>query len=234
MTATSTVPTRRERVRAATMDEIKAAALDLLRTEPASDLKFSDIARELGMTAPGLYRYYKDRDDLLTALIFDAYSEMADQMHAAIEGVTDARDALTALGRAYRGWAIADPVRFGLVFGVPIPGFEVPESAGTTECAHRAMMALESVPLRAMATEAGLHPLIEKVSPVLDAALLKGRTVEDGDLPPAARQAMFLMWTTLHGATTLEVFGHLDWLSEEACEDFFEAPIALCVKILGV
>ncbi len=231
---TSMAPTRRERTRAATMDEIKTTALDLLRTGTATDLKFSDIARELGMTAPGLYRYYKHRDDLLTALLYDAYAEMADQMHAAIAGIDDAREALTALGRAYRGWAVADPVRFGLVFGVPIPGFEVPESAGTTECAHRAMMALESVPLLAIDSGNPLHPLIEKVSPVLDTAFLKGRTVEDGDLPPAARQAMFLMWTTLHGATTLEVFGHLDWLSEEAREDFFEAQIALCIEILGV
>jgi AcrR family transcriptional regulator len=216
------------------MDEIKAAALDLLRSEAASDLKFSDIARELGMTAPALYRYFKDRDDLITALIFDAYSELAGQLHSAIEGVADPREALAALARAYRGWAVADPVRFGLVFGVPIPGFEVPESAGTVECAHNALMALESVVLLASAREPGLHPPVDATGPVLNATLHEGRTVEDGELSAEARQAMFLVWASLHGVTCLEVFNHMDWMPVEAREEFFRAQVDLCMKILGL
>lgn len=234
MTTSTMSPTRRERVRAATMDEIKAAALDLLRSGSASDLKFSDIARELGMTAPALYRYYKDRNDLLAALILDAYADLAASLHTAIAGVSNPRAALTALCHGYRGWAVADPVRFGLVFGMPIPGFEMPESAGTVECANEAMMALESIPLLGARSQAGLHPLIATVGSSLKATLYECRTVPDGELAPDARQAIFLVWTTLHGFTCLEVFHHLEFIPTQAREEFFQAQVDLCASILGI
>ena len=232
-TAAPTAPTRRERVRASTMAEIKGAALDLLRSSSASDLKFSDIARELGMTAPALYRYYKDRDDLLTALIVDAYGDLATRLHASIDGISDPREALTALCRGYHGWAVADPVRFGLVFGIPIPGFEVPETAGTTERLDDALQALQSVLLMAVRNGSGLNPLLDSVGPDLNGCLDKGNDVS-GELSPQAQQAMFLMWTTLHGLTCLEVFNHMDWMPPDAREELLQAQIELCVRIIGV
>jgi hypothetical protein len=129
---------------------------------------------------------------------------------------------------------VADPVRFGLVFGVPIPGFEVPESAGTVECAHSALMALESVVLLASVREPGLHPPVDANGPVLNATLFEGRTVEDGELSAEARQAMFLVWASLHGVTCLEVFNHMDWMPVDAREEFFRAQVDLCMKILGL
>src|SRR5215510_16201657 len=69
-------PTRRERVRAATIEEIKATALRLMHDQGSADLRFSDIAREMGMTAPALYRYFSDRDALLSALVADAYNDL--------------------------------------------------------------------------------------------------------------------------------------------------------------
>ena len=79
------VPTRRERTRAATIEEIKQTALRLMHDQGTTDLRFSDIAREMGMTAPALYRYFGDRDELLTAMIVDAYDDLGD-------AVAEARD----------------------------------------------------------------------------------------------------------------------------------------------
>lgn len=234
MTAPTTAPTRRERVRASTMSEIKATAMDLLRSGSASDLKFADIARELGMTAPALYRYYKDRDDLITALIVDAYTDLAAELHASIEGLTDARTAFNALCRGYHDWAVSDPVRFGLVFGVPIPGFEVPESAGTTERLDDALKALQSVLLMALKDGADLHPLIESVGPDLGACLDKGGPDDTHEFPAQAHQAMLLMWTTLHGLTCVEAFNHMEWMPAEAREQLLEAQIDVCAKIIGL
>jgi AcrR family transcriptional regulator len=45
--------------------------------------------RELGVSGPALYRYFKNRDALLTALIEDAYDDLAD-----------------ALARRYRAWPL--------------------------------------------------------------------------------------------------------------------------------
>ena len=73
--APAAVP-RRERARAATIEEIKATALDLMREQHTTDVRFTDIARVMGMTPPALYRYFADRDELLTALITDAYDDL--------------------------------------------------------------------------------------------------------------------------------------------------------------
>jgi AcrR family transcriptional regulator len=68
--------TRRERQRAATVEEIREVARGLMREQGTTDVRFTDIAKEMGMTPPALYRYYADRDALLTDLIAEAYSEL--------------------------------------------------------------------------------------------------------------------------------------------------------------
>ena len=73
--------TRRERIREATIDEIKSTAWKQVGETGAATLSLRAIAREMGMTAPGLYRYYKDRDALVTGLLIDAF----DSFSAALE-----------------------------------------------------------------------------------------------------------------------------------------------------
>jgi AcrR family transcriptional regulator len=233
MTTTSS-PTRRERVRAATMNEIKAAALDLMRTSGAGEVRFVDIARELGMAAPGLYRYYKDRDDLLTALIADAYSDLADQLTDAAAAETSAVGRLTAVMTSYRAWAIADPVRFGLIFGAPIAGYSTPEAAGTTASARRAMGALESAVVAGVEGKKLKAPIVGDVGTALADVLPAGRNVAGPDFPAPVHQAMYLVWTQLHGFTSLEVFGHMNWLPAPARDELFEALIAQSAATLGL
>src|SRR6187431_3032 len=74
---------RRERARAATIEEIKATALQLMREQGTTDVRFTDIARVMGMTAPALYRYFADRDDLLGDLISDSYEHLGAAVAAA-------------------------------------------------------------------------------------------------------------------------------------------------------
>ena len=42
------------------------------------------VARELGMVSFALYRYFPSRDDLLTALIVDAYDAIGEAAETAI------------------------------------------------------------------------------------------------------------------------------------------------------
>src|SRR3954449_3385127 len=80
----ATVRTRREITRAATVDEIKRTALALMREQGSTDIRFADIARAMSMTAPGLYRYFSGRDELITALVEDAFAELADELEKAL------------------------------------------------------------------------------------------------------------------------------------------------------
>jgi AcrR family transcriptional regulator len=227
-------PTRRERVRASTLSEIKATALDLMRSSGAGELRFADIARELGMTAPGLYRYYKDRDDLLTALIADAYADLADLLTAAAAPETSPAGRLTAVMTSYREWATQDPTRFALIFGAPIAGYSAPQTAGTTASARRAMGALESALIAGVDGRKLRAPVVADVGESLAAALPASRNLSGPDLPAPAHQGMFLVWTALHGFTSLEVFGHMNWLPVPARDDLFRALIAHAVATVGL
>src|SRR3954447_17743823 len=80
---TSVTPSRRDRLRAATVDEIKQAARTLLVREGQQAVTLRAIARDMGLTAPALYRYYPSLERLLGGLIADLYHELSDALEAA-------------------------------------------------------------------------------------------------------------------------------------------------------
>jgi AcrR family transcriptional regulator len=133
--------TRRERIRAATIIEIKEIARRHMSEKGAAALSLRAIAREMGMTSPALYRYFDSRDDLVTALIMDAYNDFADALEAARDtcAADDHVGRLAAIAHAYRNWALASPQEYALIFGTPIPAYEAPPDV-TGPVAARSMM----------------------------------------------------------------------------------------------
>ncbi len=71
----------RARLRAEMTDEIKAIARRHLATEGAN-LSLRAVARDLGVVSSAIYRYFPSRDDLLTALILDAYNALGASVEA--------------------------------------------------------------------------------------------------------------------------------------------------------
>src|SRR3954465_5805053 len=98
---------RRERTRAATTEEIKQTALALMREQRSTDIRFTDIAKQMGMTPPALYRYFAGRDELLPALITDSYDELSAHGRDSLNGTdpTAPWPRWVAAGQAYRNWA---------------------------------------------------------------------------------------------------------------------------------
>ena len=131
MTATLT---RRERQRAATVEEIREVARGLMRAQGTTDVRFTDIAKEMGMTPPALYRYYADRDALLTDLITEAYNELGREVAEARENrdQDDIGGRWIAAGTAYRDWARREPQQFALILGMPVPGYVAPQDRSTS------------------------------------------------------------------------------------------------------
>src|SRR3954471_6714658 len=122
--------TARARARAELTGEIKAAARRQLETSGAESLSLRAVSRELGMVSSALYRYFASRDDLLTALIIDAYSALADEVEAADRAAHPAgfRARWQAVCRTVRAWATAHPHEYALVYGSPVPGYHAPET----------------------------------------------------------------------------------------------------------
>ncbi|MER6910130.1 TetR/AcrR family transcriptional regulator [Streptomyces sp. NPDC000594] len=133
---TETGATPRERYRNQIRAEVKQLAWERIAADGASALSLNAIAKKMGMSGPALYRYFAGRDELITELIRDAYRSLADTFHEAAGAGAD----LAGLARALRGWALADPHRYLLIYGTPVPGYRAPRE--TTEIADEIMKIL--------------------------------------------------------------------------------------------
>ncbi|MFC6932625.1 TetR/AcrR family transcriptional regulator [Actinomadura yumaensis] len=122
--------TARERARAELTSEIKKEARRQLGASGPAGLSLRAVARELGMVSSALYRYFPSRDELLTALIVDAYDALGERTETAAREVP--RDGFRARWRAVceavRAWAVENPHEYALVYGSPVPGYQAPDA----------------------------------------------------------------------------------------------------------
>ncbi|MFI9640508.1 TetR/AcrR family transcriptional regulator [Micromonospora sp. NPDC051925] len=125
----------RERYRRQVRAEVREHAWKQLAEAGAAGLSLKAIAKQMGITAPALYRYFASRDDLLTELILAAYRDLAHVVEAAAGTGGSPRDRLTAIATAIRDWARRDPHRYLLLYGTPVPGYAAPAEA--TDLARR-------------------------------------------------------------------------------------------------
>jgi AcrR family transcriptional regulator len=228
------VPSRRERVRAATIQEIKATAMRMLR-EHGADLRFADIARDMGMTAPALYRYFADRDELLSALMADGFAELSAQFAAALDRVApdDLAGRVRAAAVTYRDFARADPSRFSLMFGLPNPGFGTHGQHTSGPAAGGTMAILEEL-VRSVLDHGSLPPpLVRAVGPALRTEAATAQAAVGARIPADAYQALLHFLAAVHGFACLENFDHLNWISDAARDDVFDAQIQLLTLAMG-
>lgn len=236
MTAVPSAVPRRERARLATIDEIKRTALGLMREQGTTDVRFADIARAMGMTPPALYRYFADRDALLAALITDAYDDLGSAVAGAQEEVAAAGLAARwqAACEAYRRWARAEPQRFALIFGLPVPGFCPPEEGETTEAARRAMSQLSNLFLEAQETGRLSPPYCRDVDASVEVCANGKSDDLQRALPPENFQAMLHAWASVHGFACLEAYGHFDWMTAEARDALFVTQVRVAAQTAGM
>ncbi|GHH00478.1 TetR/AcrR family transcriptional regulator [Streptomyces rubradiris] len=186
--------TPRERYRAQVREEIKKHAWDQIATAGASALSLNAIAKRMGMSGPALYRYFSSRDELITALVKDAYRSLADTFRARAEAGADLRD----LAHALREWALADPQRYFLVYGTPVPGYRAPDD--TTRIASEIMAVILD------ACAAGQGP-DEPASPLEEHLHTHRAWAGQHPAPPSALRRALAFWTRLHGVLSLELAG---------------------------
>jgi AcrR family transcriptional regulator len=227
---------RRERARAATVEEIKSTARDLMREQGTTDVRFTDIARVMGMTAPALYRYYGDRDELLTELIADAYVALGEAIAAALEplALDDIGGRWLVAAGVYRDWARREPQQFALVLGLPVPGYVAPDEGPTTEAAKRAMSQLASLFVAAAHAGELRSPLVTDTTPGLAACMSDKHPELEGVVPTESFQAMLQAWASLHGFASLEAYGHFDWLTDVVRDALFRSHVRMIAQASGI
>jgi AcrR family transcriptional regulator len=235
------VRTRRETTRAATIQEIKDTALARMRAQGTVDVRLSDVARDMRMSAPGLYRYFDGREGLLTALIVDALTALAERVEKARDGVPDDDPGgrFLAVTRAYREWALSDREGFTLVFGPALADFDKMHQAhadGVEQGPDKAAALRAMDALRSLARDADKggtrRPMpLTQLPPILDRALCDD---ELHGADPATELAMVHCWASLHGFITLEVNGNLNWHGAEVREPMFLGLVRLLIGLMGL
>ncbi len=219
--------TRRERVRALTTAEIRASARSLLVDAGPQALSLRAVAREMGMTAPALYRYVDGLDALVGLVCADILDELTDHLRAARDTgpADDPVGRLLAACRAFRTWSLAHPREFQLTFAS-----EPPHSAeGGRRESEPDPLSFGAVFLEAFVDIWRAAPFTvpdeESLPPALRSQLAHFHETCGGVLPPAVLLAFLAGWVRLYGAVTIEVFGHLGFAFDDP-EPMFEAMLA--------
>jgi AcrR family transcriptional regulator len=237
MTSPAAPLTRRERVREATLREIAEAARAQLRATGPQGLTVSAVARELGMTAPALYRYVDGVHGLLLLLVAEGYRSLAEHVEAARDTVPidDVGGRFVAVAGALRSWAKQDTAQYGLLFGSPVPGFVAPEDGPTTELARRAASGFWQVLLDARDQGVLGDPLVREVEPGAQ-DMLEDKTFGDpsSSLPPATQQAAWAALSLLLGAVAVEVFGHMPPCDDVTADALYRSKVRIALCLIGL
>ncbi|HEX9330531.1 MAG TPA: TetR/AcrR family transcriptional regulator [Anaerolineales bacterium] len=192
-------------------EAIKQTAWKQIAEFGAPALSLRAIARELNITAPAIYNYFPSRDDLVTALIVDAFTSLGDSQKDSIKSISANRPQtrLSTLGLAYRDWALIYPQRYQLIFGTPIPGYEAPADVTLPAAAWALIPLIEALQALYNADKLRAENLA-KLTPALKSMLGAWQEFVKESGTEAHIEVLYLafvIWSRVHGLVTLEL-GH--------------------------
>lgn len=231
--------TPRERARAELMRDLLAAAREQLVRDGPQQLSLRAVARDLGLASSAVYRYVESRDALLTLLVaqsYDAVGQVVEEAarDAAAAGHGPARTWLEA-ARAFRRWALDDPHAFELIYGTPVPGYVAPRDT-VAPAARLWGVAVDA--LVAARRDGTLHPA---GPPVPDRDVVtpdvhrfaRERTTDARLLEPGDAERCLTLFTSLVGALSAELFGHLTGIAADR-ERAFDVVVATAAAGVGL
>jgi len=238
-------PSRRDRLRAATIEEIIQTARRLLVESGTEAVSLRAIAREMGMTAPGLYRYFGSHEELIRHVIAGIFTELSQDIHRAIQAAAGSADEppddmtvkltvkMVAACREFRRWALNHKAEFGLLFGVPLPGLDDGRYDVADECALTFAGTFFALFLELWNAAPFPVPAAEQIDPGLRDQLARYRDALGTDIPVGAMLTFLRCWTVLYGAVAMEVFGHMSFALEDAAP-MFEFTLGDLTTLVGL
>ncbi|WP_239646263.1 TetR/AcrR family transcriptional regulator [Nocardiopsis valliformis] len=227
---------RRERLRQATLIEIRSVARELLVAEGSSAVTINAVAREMGMSGPAVYRYYSSHEDLVDSVTADFYQELSEAIEAERNSHPENAHSHRLLGmcRALRTWVIAHPAEFSWMFARPSPGLNSREPISPRLMAginfeeiflDEVVQLWEKQPYNVPAPEelpASVHDQMVRYSSLIDERL-----------PPAAGHVFLCCWIRLYGLLCMEVLRQLDFAYTDV-EPIFELCLIDLSSLLGL
>lgn len=216
-----TVTSRRDRLRAATLSEIIDTARRLLVAEGQHGVTLRAISREMGMTAPALYRYFDSLDKVIEQLSVTLFDECIAHVQAEVAKQPDVGTRLLVACREFRRWSLDHRAEFTLMFGSPA---DAPVQNPTQGAVYEAGMRFCAVYLTLFNELWLAHPFPapadDDLPADLRAQLADFKAVSGTPLTLGALQVYLSHWIRLYGSVALEVFGHLGFALTDATSMF--------------
>jgi AcrR family transcriptional regulator len=229
---------RRDRVRAATVQEITETARRILVKEGPEAVTLRAIAREMGMTAPALYRYFGSHHELLRHIIGEIFNSLTDSVQAELHRETSrsmTRKFVVACTE-FRRWSLAHKQEYALIFGVPLPGLEMDMTKEdfAQECGRRFALTFLSLMLKLWNESPFPVMADDEIDPGLyDQLSLYRERLGVQHLPIGVVVVFVDCWIRLQGFVSLEVFGHMGFALSDATP-MFELMLADMAQRLGL
>jgi AcrR family transcriptional regulator len=202
-----------------------------LATVGAAGLSVRAIARDLGMVSSAVYRYVASRDALLTLLLVDAYSDLADAVGRARAG-TDAgwRADVATIAHALRRWALDQPADWALLYGSPVPGYRAPAELTTGPGTRVIGMLFDAVATGVATGDIALteHHAAQPMS--TDLVRVRDEFGFPGD--DALVIGCTAVWALIIGAVSLEIFGQYGADTFTDTSVLFDEQIRLALDLL--
>ena len=171
-------------------ERIVAEARVQLSEESLEQMSLRRLANRLGVTAPALYAYVTDKQDLLAAVAETGFAELLARFEAI--GTDEPAEVLRATAHAYVGYAVEHPAVFQVMFRFAPSNLHVPDAA-SLDAASAAF---------------------SWSSAAVDAALASGVIHPDRDPATTA----LVLWTAAHGSASVLLLGSQDGTPREIPE----------------
>lgn len=237
-------PSRRDRVRAATTQEIIQTARKLLVEQGTDAISLRAIAREMGMTAPALYRYFGSHEDLLRHVVASIFTEIAEHVRTAIDAAAEQASPrytepeimavkMLAGCQEFRAWALQHVPEFSMLFGSPVPGVDLVLDDPTVRCGRQFGQLFLDLFSNLYQRRPFPIPADSQVAPALRSQLERYREMMGSNLPIGALQTFLRCWVLLYGTVSLEVFGHMRFALEDP-SPMFELMLSDLAPMIGL
>jgi AcrR family transcriptional regulator len=224
--------------RQASRERIEAQIIEVgrrhLLSYGAAGLSLRAVARDVGMVSSAVYRYVASRNELLTLLLVDAYSDLADTVDAARASAPPSsswRDDIVAIAHAVRDWALAHPARWALLYGSPVPGYHAPTERTVAPGTRVVRAFFDAVFDGITAGDIASVNAVAAQPVSSDFDRVREEFGFAGDDAVVAK--CFLLWAAGVGAISLEVFGGYgaDTLTQPGA--VFDAQLGLLLQVFA-
>lgn len=183
-------------------DKILACACDLYLEDGLDGFSMRKLAKQVGVTAPALYRHFESREHVILDVIREAYREFIGALYHALEGPTPLERFFMA-AEQYLEFALKHPRWYELLFISP------------------GQLGMVALPDDLEAQGCGVHQFwVDRVRECMDEGILT-----EGD--PV--KTSLTMWAHAHGMLTLYHNGHFR-MDEETFRAQFEESGARMIR----